>query len=190
LAAFALPTLSRSMGALIDWFTLIFFSGCAIVIWVVWLSMQTGIPAKPASQCGTIGTRVCHSFVIVQSFFIALIATAVWAWLVFWRTGRHRAAIWKSVVLPAGGAALCWLLLMTLWLPLLDFARSYVPLVAQTTALMPQKPACVSTLGLSRGQMAAYTYHGQLSLKPVVDAAECNWLLGDSAVLNYLSANH
>ncbi|MBP8286392.1 MAG: hypothetical protein KAX57_06080 [Rhodoferax sp.] len=186
LAAFALPTLSRSMGALIDWFTLIFFSGCAIVIWVVWLSMQTGIPAKPALNVARLAPAFVHSFSPI-TFVIALIATAAWAWLVFWRTGRHRAALWKSVVLPAGGAALCWLLLMTLWLPLLDFARSYVPLVAQTTALMPQRPACVSTLGLSRGQIAAYTYHGELSLKPVIDVAECNWLLGDSAVLNYLS---
>ncbi|MFZ9180222.1 MAG: hypothetical protein ACO21V_13530, partial [Limnohabitans sp.] len=47
-------------------------------------------------------------------------------WLVHWRAGRHRAALWKSLVLPAGGAALCWLLLMTLWLPALDYARSYV----------------------------------------------------------------
>ncbi len=188
LAAFALPTLSRSVGALIDWFTLIFFSGCAIIIWVVWLSMQTGIPAKPALNVARLAPGFSHSFVL-SSFLIALTATAVWAWLVFWRAGRHRAAIWKSVVLPAGGAALCWLLLMTLWLPLLDFARSYLPLVAQTTVLMPQKPACVSTLGLSRGQMAAYTYHGGLTLKPIVQQAECRWLLGDSEVLNYLAAS-
>ncbi|MEO5672133.1 MAG: hypothetical protein ABIR26_15690, partial [Ramlibacter sp.] len=50
LAAFALPTLSRSVGALIDWFTLLFFSGCAFVIWVIWISLQTGVPAKPAAN--------------------------------------------------------------------------------------------------------------------------------------------
>lgn len=188
LAAFALPTLSRSVAALIDWFTLIFFSGCAIIIWVVWLSMQTGIPAKPALNVARLAPGFSHSFVL-SSFLIALAATGVWAWLVFWRAGRHRSAIWKSVVLPAGGAALCWLLLMTLWLPLLDFARSYLPLVAQTTVLMPQKPECVSTLGLSRGQMAAYTYHGQLTLIPIVQRAQCRWLLGDSEVLNYLAAS-
>ena len=65
-----------------------------------------------------------------------------------WRVGRHRAAIWKSLVLPAGGAALCWLLLMTLWMPLLDFARSYAPLVRRVEAIV--KPAdCIETFGLS-----------------------------------------
>ncbi|MDP1069196.1 hypothetical protein, partial [Klebsiella pneumoniae] len=42
LAAFALPTLRRSISALIDWFTLLFFSAAAIAIWVIWLSLQTG----------------------------------------------------------------------------------------------------------------------------------------------------
>ena len=37
LAAFALPTLKRSIAALIDWFTLLLFSISAIAIWVVWL---------------------------------------------------------------------------------------------------------------------------------------------------------
>jgi len=186
LAAFALPTLGRSVGALIDWFTLIFFSGCALIIWVVWISMQTGFPAAPARNVARLAPGFIHSFSFTL-FFIAVSASAVWAWLVFWRVGRHRSAIWKSVVLPAGGAALCWLLLMTLWLPLLDYARSYAPLVAQTNALIPPGTRCVSTLGLSRSQMAAFQFHGSLTLKPVDTTADCPWLLGDATVLNYLA---
>jgi hypothetical protein len=37
LAAFALPTLRRSVAALIDWFTLLFFSGSALIIWIIWI---------------------------------------------------------------------------------------------------------------------------------------------------------
>lgn len=48
LAAFALPTLRRSISALIDWFTLLFFSASAIAIWVIWLSVQTGVPCGVA----------------------------------------------------------------------------------------------------------------------------------------------
>ncbi|MEO8250104.1 MAG: hypothetical protein ABI589_12115, partial [Burkholderiales bacterium] len=50
LAAFALPTLRRSMAALIDWFTLLFFSVWAIVIWFMWIAMQTGVPPRPAAN--------------------------------------------------------------------------------------------------------------------------------------------
>jgi len=178
LAAFALPTLRRSVSALIDWFTLIFFSGGALIIWVVWISMQTGIPAQPAHNVARLAPGFVHSFSFAM-FVIALVATLTWAWLVKWRIGRHRYALWKSLVLPAGGAGLCWLLLMTLWLPLLDYARSYAPMVRQATALMSQQPDCVSTLGLTRSQVAAFQFHGALNIKPLETGVKCAWLIAD-----------
>lgn len=178
LAAFALPTLKRSISALIDWFTLIFFSGCALVIWVVWISLQTGVPAQPAHNVARLAPGFVHSFSFAL-FLIAVGASLIWAWLVKWRVGRHRHALWKSLVLPAGGAALCWLLLMTLWLPLLDYARSYAPMVRQATALLPAQVACVSTLGLNRSQIAALQFHGGLNVKPFETGVKCPWLIAD-----------
>jgi hypothetical protein len=175
LAAFALPTLERSVSALIDWFTLLFFSGCALVIWVVWVSMQTGVPAKPAANITRLAPGFEPSFSLL-AFAAALAATLAWGWLVRWRTGRHRVAIWKSLVLPAGGAALCWLLLMTLWLPVLDFARSYTPVVRGVLRHI-DKPGCVEAFGLSRGQIAAFRYHGQMDLRPASREGSCPWLL-------------
>ena len=175
LAAFALPTLSRSVAALIDWFTLLFFSGCALIIWVVWISLQTGVPAKPASNVARLVPGFEPSFSLI-AFLAALAATAAWAWLVRWRTGRHRLVIWKSLVLPAGGAALCWLLMMTLWLPVLDFARSYSPVVRNVTRHIDQ-PGCVETFGLRRGQIAAFRYHGKLDLRLANRQGSCPWLL-------------
>jgi hypothetical protein len=175
LAAFALPTLRRSVSALIDWFTLLFFSGCALVIWVIWLSMQTGIPAKPAANIARLAPGFVPSFSLV-ALAAALLATLAWGALVRWRTGRHRHAIWKSLVLPAAGAALCWLLLMTLWLPVLDYARSYSPLVR---AVLKQidRPGCVEELGLSRAQIAAFMYHGNMHLRAAGWTGACPWLL-------------
>lgn len=178
LAAFALPTLSRSMAALIDWFTLLFFSGCALIIWVVWISTQTGVPRQPAANVVRLAPGFEPTFSLLP-FLAALAATLAWLWLVRWRTGRHRKAIWKSLVLPAGGATLSWLLLMTLWLPMLDYARSYAPLVRQVAAIV--KPtACVEAHGLTRAQIAAFQYHGQLRLKPASPTAQCEWLLVDT----------
>jgi hypothetical protein len=186
LAAFALPTLGRSVAALIDWFTLLFFSGCAFTIWVVWIALQTGVPSQPAANVARLAPGFEHSFSFAP-FIIAIAATLAWAWLVQWRVGRHRAAIWKSLVLPAGGAALCWLLLMTLWLPLLDFARSYAPLVRRAKVVLEQ-PGCVEVLGLSRGQIAAFQFHGQLLLKPFSEPASCLWLLVNKDALKATSA--
>ena len=185
LAAFSLPTLKRSVAGLVDWFTLIFFSGCALIIWIIWFSMQTGVPGRPAANVARLAPGFESSFSL-SLFVIALSATAAWAWLVVWRVGRHRAAIWKSLVLPAGGATLCWLLLMTLWLPLLDFARSNAPLVRRTMVIMKQKPACVVIHGLNRSQIAAFTFHGELVLKPTDEGNTCPWLIVDKDAVETL----
>ncbi len=162
LAAFALPTLRRSVSALIDWFTLLFFSFCALVIWVIWFAMMTGVPAKPAANVARLAPGFVPEFSLVL-FLLGAAATAAWLWLVSWRVGRHREAIWKSLVLPAAGATLCWLLLMTLWLPLLDFGRSYGPISRRIATLVPPD-TCVIVDGLSQAQIGALQYHGKLNL--------------------------
>ncbi len=177
LAAFALPTLQRQVAALIDWFTLLFFSSCAMVVWVVWLAMQTGYPSQPAANVARLAPGFEAEFSTL-GFGLALVATGVWAWLVKWRVGRHRAAIWKSLVLPAGGAALCWLLLMTLWLPLLNYAQSYNAMVKRAAAQI--NPAgCVESLGLSEGKIAALQFYGNLEMRFAKDIPACPWLIAE-----------
>lgn len=181
LAAFALPTLSRSMGALIDWFTLIFFSVSALAIWVIWIAMQTGVPAKPAANVAKLAPGFVPQFSLL-ALVAALAASVGWCALVWWRASRNRAPIWKSLVLPASGAALSWLLLMSLWLPLLDFARSYVPQMRAITAVLGPQPGCVQTVGLSRAQVAALQYHAGLTLHPAsLSVTGCEWLVSDIA---------
>jgi hypothetical protein len=187
LAAFALPTLKRSVAALIDWFTLLFFSGCAIVIWVIWISLQTGWPAKPAANVARLAPGFTPSFSLT-ALLIAVAATLAWAWLVKWRAGRHRAAIWKSLVLPAGGAALSWLLLMTLWLPLLNFARSYETQVNSIVSRM-DVGGCAQVHGLNRAQLASLRVHGNLELRMAGTVASCPWLIADADALDSLNSS-
>lgn len=175
LAALALPTFKRSVSALIDWFTLLFFSFCALVIWVIWISLQTGVPAKPAANVARLAPGFVPEFALLP-FLLALAATLAWLWLVRWRTSRHPEALWKSLVLPAGGATLGWLLVMTLWLPVLDYARSYRPVVQRLGQHMDQ-PGCVEALGLSRAQLAALRAHAGRELHAPSRTPRCPWLV-------------
>ena len=177
LAALALPTFRRSASALIDWFTLLFFSGWAIVIWVVWVAMETGVPAKPAANVA----RLAPGFEPVfqwPAFIAAVIATLAWIALARWRTGRHRTALWKSLVLPAAGATLCWLLLMTLWLPALDYGRSFAPQMREVRQLIGDAP-CVEVHGLGPPQVAAIRFHGRWTPTPARGPVQCPWLVVD-----------
>lgn len=175
LAAFALPTLNRQMGALIDWFTLLFFSTCGLTIWVVWMAMQTGFPPQPAANVARLAPGFQSQFSGL-ALTAAVLATLAWAWLVKWRVGRHRQAVWKSLVLPGCGAALCWLLLMTLWMPLLNYTQSYGALVnAVRTKLNPSE--CVQTQLLDQGLAASMVVYGRLDLKAYDAPQTCPWLL-------------
>jgi 4-amino-4-deoxy-L-arabinose transferase-like glycosyltransferase len=187
LAAFALPTLKRGVASLIDWFTLLFFTSCSIIIWVVWIAMQTGVPEQPAANVAKLAPGFEPSFSWL-AFLIAILASAAWTWLVKWRAGRHRAAVWKSLVLPAGGATLCWLLLMTLWLPLLDYARSYATLSREVAKLVGNT-TCVEVYGVSTAQAAALQYHGQLKLRQATQRPACLYLVVDTNFQSSLGEN-
>jgi hypothetical protein len=181
LAAFALPTLNRGVSAFIDWFTLLFFTVCVLTIWVVWVAMQTGFPQQPAANVARLAPGFEPSFSFT-AFTLAVIATLCWVALVRWRVGRHRAALWKSMALPAGGAALCWLLLMTLWLPLLDYARSYAPLSRKLVALV-EPSHCVAYIGLTRAQVTGLRLHAGYDLTAYQDGqSQCSWLFMNSRV--------
>ena len=118
---------------------------------------------------------------------VAVLASLAWCAVLRWRTGRHRPAIWKSLVLPAAGTTLCWLLLMTLWLPLLNDGRSYAPLVQKIQALTG--PAtCLQYAGLSKAQGAAFLYHGRVQLQAASQPTPaCTWLIADSGQLPRLA---
>ena len=158
LAAFALPTLQRATASAIDWFSVFFFSAVAMVVWGVYLSVQTGVPAQPAANVQRLAPGFVPSFSLPALGFAAA-GSIAWLALVRWRTGRNRHPLWKSLVLPASGVTLCWLLLTTLGLPLLDYARSWRPLVERIARHVP-RDACVAAPGLPRGQLAALQYFG------------------------------
>ena len=159
LAAFALPTLQRGTSAAVDWFSVFFFTGCAAVVWVFYGALQTGVPVAARAAV----ERLAPGFqpeAGALPLALAALATLAWGWLVRWRTRRHRPVIWKSLVLPAGGVALCWLLLMTLGLPLLDYARSNRTLAQRLTRHVPAG-ACVAAPGAPPSLVAALEFHGR-----------------------------
>ena len=177
LAAFALPTLQRSTAAAIDWFSVFFFTIAGIVIWVVYVSIQTGVPRQPALNIARLAPGYVPSFSML-GLALALLGTLAWLWLVKWRTGRSRHPLWKSLVLPASGVALCWLLLMTLLLPPLDHARSYRSLVQRIAQQVP-RGACIAAPGVPRAQVVAMEHLGGYRVDALTPAKStaCDYLV-------------
>jgi hypothetical protein len=178
LAAFALPTMSRSLSAAIDWFSMFFFTACAITVWVIYAAVQTGVPAQPAANVARLAPGFVARFSLLECA-VAVLGTLAWLWLLRWRTGRHREAVWKSMVLPAGGVALGWLLTMTLWLPILDYARSSRAWTERVSAQVPRQ-ACIAGPELATVTVAALEHFGRYRVDARPGAAGpggCNYLM-------------
>lgn len=177
LASFALPTLHRGTSSAVDWFSVFFFTIWVIAIWVIYASVYTGFPAKPAANVMKLAPGFVPRFSAL-ALTVAVLGTVAWLWLVHWRTGRHRHPLWKSMVLPASGVAVCWMLVMSLGLPLFDYARSYRPLVNRIAQHVP-RDACIAAPGMSRAQAAALEYFGDYRVDATLagHAARCEFLL-------------
>jgi len=160
LAAFGLPTMKRGAINAIDWFSVMSFTIIAAVIWVCWIAAQTGWPPKIAHNA----MKLAPGFVPEISIFetlIAILATASWFILVYWRLSRQPSVLWRAVVLSSGGVILCWLLLATLWLPWINYNKSYAPVAAQIAKNIPDKHICVDT-NVAPAQRASFAYFGDI----------------------------
>ncbi|CAM5796298.1 hypothetical protein [Rhizobacter fulvus] len=177
LAAFALPTLQRSTAAAIDWFSVCFFTLAAAAIWLYYVAIQTGVPAKAAASIERVAPGYVPSFSVV-TLALAATGTLAWLWLVKWRTGRNRHPLWKSLVLPASGVSLCWLLVMTLLLAPLDQARSYRSLIQRIAHRVPTS-ACVAAPNMARAQLVALEHLGgyRVDARETPEATRCDYLL-------------
>ena len=158
LAAFALPTLRRAVVNSLDWFAVMCFSLTAATVWLGWFALHTGWPQQIHHNI----TRLTRGYDIIISWpsvFIALVGTLAWVALVRWRLHNKPAALWRGTVLSAGGLITTWLLLVTLWMPVLDYVRSYRVVSAQlATALRDHsRPGeCVRALAVGTGQRASF----------------------------------
>jgi hypothetical protein len=75
---------------------------------------------------------------------------------------------------------------MTLWLPLLDYARSDIALVQRIMRELPAG-ACAHGYQLNAEQSTALRFHGDLQLKPV-DQDSCQWLITTPEAVAQLGA--
>lgn len=169
LASLALPVMRRGSLAALDWFALMFFTLLAFVVWLLWIALLTGEPARPAANIARLAPGY-HAHVHGLPLLLALLATAAWAAVVTWRAGRHRHPLWKGMVLSAGGVTLVWVLVGTLWLPVLDYASSYRPLGRDIERILREHGAepspLVQTLGLNPSQQGLLGYWSRARFEP------------------------
>jgi 4-amino-4-deoxy-L-arabinose transferase-like glycosyltransferase len=171
LTTMALPTFRRGASNALDRFGIITFGFIAILLWWSWSGLITGQSTKVSRLLKEYQTEFTPAF-DTTSFLIALFVTITW-FLLAWRVGR---SMRRSVINWAAGVTLLWVLSMTLWLPWLDFNKSYRTMVVSLTTALPEKHGCIASRYLGDAQKAMLHYFGNILTKPGGEFS-CNLLL-------------
>lgn len=174
LASFGLPTMRRGAINAADWFSVMALTACAIFVWIGWIALRTGWPPRMVKNISKYAPGFVPEFDLI-AFLVATCASIGWFLLVYWRVSRQPKVLWRAVVLSSGGLILLWLLLTTLWLPWIDYSKSYAGVAREIARRLPTPQTCVHAhVGLA--QRASFAYLGPINISRPDDES-CDFLV-------------
>ena len=120
LAANGARQLRRGAANAFDWFGMMTFSIVAGLIWLGGIAMISGIPAQIARNFAKLEPGYVAQFSAADYVWAALVSLA-WCWLIV----ANPRSPWRAATNWAAGMTLAWCLLIALWLPWIDYGKSY-----------------------------------------------------------------
>ena len=175
LAAGGAGRLRRGAANALDWFGLLTFTLIAGLIWLGAAAMGLGWPPTVAHNF----TKMEPGFSVDYSAWtvaLAAAATAIWIGVLL----RLPRSPWRGSIRWAAGVTTMWALLMTLWLPWINYGKSYRGVVASLEQALPDKHGCIARENLGAVQRASLDYFAGIRTRPQSKSERCNWLLVQS----------
>ncbi|WP_434779175.1 ArnT family glycosyltransferase [Neisseria sp. Ec49-e6-T10] len=168
LGAAQLDSLRRGAAAFLNWFGVMTFGALALFLWIGFIAMNWGWPTKLAERSlyfSPFYTPTISFFAVI----IAVLVTPVWLWSVTRKHLRGRQAVTNW----AAGMTMAWVLIFTLWLPWLNQAKSFRPVVLQMEASLSPKlknnlmagNVCMQADSTNLQLVTAWREYGSLPLK-------------------------
>ena len=157
MAGGSIETLKRGTAGALNWFGLILFGLMSSLIWLGWIAMMTGNPAKIKERLTFLSglTQLSFNFIAV-AFAIAI--SLIWLFAIFRAQHSNRSSATNWAI----GMTCVWTLLMTLWLPMIDSARSYSNVFTQLKSALPTKYACITSNRLGESQRDLLHYYANV----------------------------
>jgi 4-amino-4-deoxy-L-arabinose transferase-like glycosyltransferase len=177
LAVPATASLRRGAANAFDWFGMMTFTLVGGLVWLGWIAMVAGVPAQVARNFAKLEPGFVAQF-SMPAFVAALALSLAWLWLIF---GSPRSSQ-RGTVHWAAGVVLVWGLLMALWLPWIDYGKSYRPVGAALKAALPPHAGCIAGRDLGDAQRASFHYFSGIMTKREGSkaAAQCKLFLTQS----------
>jgi len=174
LAVPAVGTLRRGAANGFDWFAMMAFGLFAGVVWLGWIAMLSGWPERLARQAAKIEPGFVLQFSPL-AFAIALALTLAWIWLVL----AVPQSPYRGTLNWAAGITMFWGLAMTLWLPWIEYGKSYRMVSASLARALPENHGCIAGRNLGEAQRASFHYFDRILTVRQANraAASCRLLL-------------
>lgn len=160
LSAFAIPTMRRGVINTLDWFALMCFSVTVACVWIGWFALHFEVPKQISLNIAR-QTAGFEPHIAWGSVALAVFCTLSWIAMIVWRVRMNPNALWRGSLLAAGGLTITWLLLVLLWMPAVDYVRSYRPMSAEIRKTLeqlsetPGELACLRSQALTLGPRAS-----------------------------------
>ena len=174
LAVPGVGSLRRGASNAFDWFGMMTFTLFAALVWIAWSAMVFAWPERLARQVVRLEPGFVGQFGIV-SCAVALAATLVWFWLI---ATSPRSPL-RGLMHWMAGLTLFWLLIATLWMPWVDYGKTYRPLATSMAKALPEKAGCIANVNLNDALLASLDYFADIRTLPLSSAAgqKCRWRL-------------
>ena len=170
LGAVHLDGLRRGAAAFLNWFGIMTFGLLAMFLWLGFFAMNYGWPARLAERSAYFSPYYVPDIDIIP-MLVAGLFTPIWLWAITRKHIRGRQAVTNW----AAGMTLVWALLMTLFLPWLDAAKSYRPVVERMERVLPPDVNCVAVETSARTARLAWSQYSKVALR--LEDKSCDYRL-------------
>ena len=172
LAATGAGRLRRGAANAFDWFGMVTFSLMNILIWLGAIALLTGTPEKIAKNF----TKPAPGFIAHTPLIVIVLATLISiGWLAY--TLGLRRSPWRAATRWSIGWATIWLLIAALWLPWIDYGKSYRIVSADFSQRLGKNPGCIARRNLGLAQRASLEYFNGIRTTNGDKAKSCRYLI-------------
>ncbi len=174
LGAGSVEYLKRGAASALNWFGITLFGIIGFLIWLGWIAMATGHPAKIKERMLFLSGATSAEIQWIM-LIPAILVTAIWLFTCIRAKQGNRSTVTNWAV----GMTFGWSLLMSLWLPWIDSAKSYKPVFIGIHKLLPVNTSCMNSLGVGQSQRMLFSYYTSINLKSVetTELLDCNFYL-------------
>jgi 4-amino-4-deoxy-L-arabinose transferase-like glycosyltransferase len=161
LAAPAAGRLRRGAANAFDWFGAMSLTIFMALIWLGGVAILTGLPARVAKNF----SKPAPGFIPEWSwlaFATAVVVSLLWLRLLV----TAPRSPWRAASRWSFGIVVVWILLVTLWMPWIDYGKSYRGVSADLRQALGKTPGCIERKGLDDGHRASLDYFSGIRTIP------------------------